>query len=311
MMESLSAENPYYNERKVKTNLMIVCFVHLSVVLVPLFLSYLASTFTPKEYVMRVGLADAPPGDSMDLPKEQVAALRNNETSAETPSPKTDLPKPSKIDDLPPQPVIQEPVVTPPVQETVPDKPKTPEKKTPEKKTPDKQPSKILTAEDIRRQIANQQKDPAKVAAANAAKAKANAEAKARADAAVKAAKARADAIASMKNTLGASGSYGTTRPGQTGVLAPDAVQKYYDKLTDYIRPLWREPDASSLNGSRPSVTIRLEIDKSGRVLSAKIDKASGIKVMDDSIKALIATLKTVPVPPEALIVPVTLMVSQ
>ncbi len=114
-----------------------------------------------------------------------------------------------------------------------------------------------------------------------------------------------------MKNTLGASGSYGTTRPGQTGVLAPDAVQKYYDKLTDYIRPLWREPDASSLNGSRPSVTIRLEIDKSGRVLSAKIDKASGIKVMDDSIKALIATLKTVPVPPEALIVPVTLMVSQ
>ncbi len=307
-------KDPYYNSRRARSVLFGVLLVHIAVIAVPLIYASLTEYFDPPLVVMKVGLVDLPPGDSPDAGQP---APDTPEVS--DPEPTFDLPPaPAQVDplpDLPPPPPKTETKVTPPKVEqkktdvAPPPPPKTETKVTPPKTNPPKTEQKkdppksnLLTADQIK--VNTNTRTQAQIEADR--RARAAAEAKAKADA-----KAREQLLADIRNAAGSKpGTYGTTDPGQKGILATKEIRDYYDQLNAYIRPKWSavSPSNTELGGSISRwPVLELTIEKNGTIRSAVVVTKSGNRKIDDAVELLRADLKAVPVPPQAITIRVTL----
>ena len=282
--------DPYYSSRRARSVLFGVLMVHIAIIAVPLIYASLTEYFDPPLIVMKVGLVDLPPGDSPDAGQPAPDTPVTSE-----PEPMLDLPAdPKQVDplpDLPPPPPKTETKVTPP---------KTNPPKTEQKKDPPK--SNLLTADQIK--VTTNTKSQAQIDADN--KARAAAEAKAKADA-----KAREQLLADIRSAAGSKpGTYGTTDPGQKGILATKEILDYYDQLNAYIRPKWSavSPANTEISGSISNwPVLELTIEKNGKIRSAVVVTKSGNRNIDDAVDLLRADLKAVPVPPQAITIRVTL----
>jgi len=303
------SNDPYFNARRAKIILFSVLLVHVCIVAVPMIFSMLTEYFDPPLIVMKVGIADLPLGDSPDAgqPAQADAASEPDPISID------DIPTPTKVDPLPPEPkVVQKktdvappkteqkkdppkqdvkPVTTPPKQ----DKPKTEQKKDPPK-------SNILKPEDIIKP--KNTKTQAQIDAERKAREAAE---KARQDAE----KARQQAIADIRSAAGTKpGTFGTTNPGEDGILATKEMRDYYEQLNAFIRPKWNAVSPSSIElGGKISnwPLVELTISKKGEVTNSVFVSQSGNKKIDDAVKLLLADLKVVPAPPQAAKIRVTL----
>lgn len=319
----ITGKDPYFNPKRARAILTGVLLMHVGLIAVPLIYSSLTDFFEPPLIVMKVGLADLPLGDSPD------AGAVADEPQLKTSEPEPvvsvdDLPKVQKPDDLPPEIVSHPPKVeNPPKQKTdtkVPveepppktktdTKPKVTPPKTEQKKDPPKTQTKqdppksnLLKPEDIIKP--KNTKTQAQIEAER--RAREAAEAKAKADA-----KARQDAIADIRAAAGTQqGRFGTTNPGQDGILATREMRNYYEQLNAFIRPKWNavSPSTTELSGKVANwPTIHLTIAKDGRITKAVIVSKSGNKAIDAAVEILLADLKVAPVPPQAATIPVTL----
>ncbi len=313
-----NGKDPYFNPKRARAILTGVLLMHVGLIAVPLIYSSLTDFFEPPLIVMKVGLADLPLGDSPDA--GAVADVPAPKTSE--PEPVLDLPPdPQKVDDLPPDippptPKVENPPPKPktdtkkPVEE-LPPKPKTDTKtnvkppkndppKTQTKQDPPK--SNLLKPEDIIKPK-NTTKTQAQIEAER--RAREAAEARAKADA-----RARQDLIADIRAAAGEQGRFGTTNPGQQGILATKEMRAYYETLNAYIRPKWNavSPSSVELSGKVANwPTIHLTIAKDGRITKAVVVSKSGNKAIDAAVEVLLKDLKVAPVPPQAATIPVTL----
>lgn len=298
--------DPYFNGRRSRVILVTVFFLHAAIIAVPLIYASLTEYFDPPVIVMKVGMADLPPGDAPDA-GEVAQNEPQQQVDEPDPAPVDSIPDPQKLDPLPdlppdPPPVVKQPdptpVVTPPKTEPKKDPPKTEPKKDPPKKDPPK--TTLLKPEDIKK--TPNTKTQAQLDAER--KAREAAEAKAKADA-----KARQDLIASIRNAA-TQGTAGTPNPGREGILATKEMRDYYDQLNAFIRPQWNAVSPSSVElGGKVSTwpVVDLTIAKNGTVSKAVIVSKSGNKAVDDAVDALLAKLKVVPAPPQAGVIRVTL----
>lgn len=306
--------DPYYSSRRARGVLFGVLLVHIAIIAVPMIYASLTEYFDPPLVVMKVGLVDLPPGDSPDAGQPAPDTPVTSE-----PEPMLDLPAdPKQVDplpDLPPPPPKTETKVTPPKVEqkktdvAPPPPPKTETKVTPPKTNPPKTEQKkdppksnLLTADQIK--VTTNTKSQAQIDAEN--KARAAAEAKAKADA-----KAREQLLADIRSAAGSKpGTYGTTDPGQKGILATKEIRDYYEQLNAYIRPKWSavSPANTELSGSISNwPVLELTIEKNGKIRSAIMVAKSGNRKIDDAAELLRTDLKAVPVPPQAITIRVTL----
>jgi len=301
-------KDPYFNPKRARAILTGVLLMHVAIILIPLIYASLTEFFDPPVIVMKVGLADLPLGDSPDA-----GAPADVPANTSEPDPVVsvdDIPNPQHVADLPPDlppppKTDPEPVVTPPKPKDdpkpaiTPPKPKDPPKQT---VTPPKDPPKssLLTADKIT--VKTNTKSQAQIDAER--KAREAAEAKAKADA-----KARQDAIAAIRDAA-QQGRYGTTDPGQNGILATKEMRDYYELLNAFIRPKWNavSPSSVELSGKIANwPSIDLTINKKGEVTKAVFVSQSGNRKIDDAVKVLLADLKVVPAPPQAGVIRVTL----
>ncbi len=314
-------KDPYFNPKRARAILTGVLLMHVGLIAVPLIYSSLTDFLEPPLIVMKVGLADLPPGDSPDAGAvaADVPAPKSSEPEpmdelpldpqkpadlppdlpppppkVETPpTPKVDTPPTPKIETPPPKTETKTNVKPPPKTQTKQDPPKTQTKQDPPK-------SNLLKPEDIIKP--KNTKTQAQIEAER--RAREAAEARAKADA-----KARQDAIAAIRDAA-KSGTYGTTNPGQQGILATKEMRDYYEQLNAYIRPKWNavSPSSVELSGKVANwPTIHLTIEKDGRITKAVIVSKSGNKAIDAAVETLLAGLKVAPVPPQAATIPVTL----
>ena len=314
-------KDPYFNPKRARAILTCVLLMHIGVIAVPLIYSSLTDYFDPPLIVMKVGLADLPLGDSPDAgaPADAVSAQTSE------PEPVTELPPdPQKVDDLPPDippptPKVENP---PPKQKTdtkVPVEEPPPKTKTDTKtnvKPPKSDPPKTQTKQDPKPKtlldskqinVTQNTKTQAEIDAERKAREAAEARAKA-------AAQARQQALADARSAAAGAvqGRFGTTNPGQEGVLASKEMRAYYEQLNIFIRPKWNavSPSSVELSGKVTNwPVINLTIAKDGRITNAVVAKKSGNKAIDAAVDALLATLRSAvaPAPPQTAVIPVTL----
>jgi len=303
--------DPYFNGRRSRVILVTVFFLHAAIIAVPLIYASLTEYFDPPVIVMKVGMADLPPGDAPDA--GEVAQNEPQQVDEPDPAPVDSIPDPQKLDPLPdpppvvkqpdPTPVVTPPKTDPPKTEPKKDPPKTEPKKDPPKTEPKKDPPKstLLKPEDIKKTPTNT-KTQAQLDAER--KAREAAEAKAKADA-----KAREALIADIRSAA-TQGTAGTPNPGREGILATKEMRDYYEQLNAFIRPQWNAVSPSSVELGGKVTTwpvVDLTIAKNGTVSKAVIVSKSGNKAVDDAVDALLAKLKVVPAPPQAGVIRVTL----
>ena len=312
---SVQNSDPYFSPKRTRNILFCVLLAHISIVAVPLIYSSLTDYFDPPLVVMKVGLADLPLGDSPDA-GQPTTADAPSKTEPDPPS-VDDLPDPAKVDPLPPEPKVQQKVDPPPQAKVDPPKPKTEQKKDPppknvqakvdppkpkteQKKDPPPK-SNVLKPTDInvtRTTKTQDQIDAEKKAAREAEEARRKAE------------RERNELIAGIQRDASKPGRFGTTDPGQQGILGTREMRDYYEQLNAFIRPKWSRvsPSTIELNGKISNwPVVELTIAKDGSVTKSSIVSASGNSKLDDAARALLADLKTVPVPPQAIRISVTL----
>ncbi len=315
-MDAAILKDPYANPKRAKAILFGVLLMHFCIIAVPFIYASLTEFFDPPVIVMKVGLADLPLGDSPEAGAP--ADIPSPTTSEPDPVSVDDIPDPQSVPDLPPEQKIEPPPkveqkVEPKVEQKVeppPVKPKVetkmPVEPPPKAKPKDNPPkSTVLKPEDINIKPRNTNtKTQAQIDAER--KAREAAEAKAKADA-----RAREQLIADIRNAAGSqAGRYGTTNPGQEGVLATKEMRDYYDQLVAFIRPKWNavSPSSVELSGNISNwPSVDLTISKKGEVTKAVIVSQSGNKAIDSAVKTLLADLKVVPAPPQAGVIRVTL----
>ena len=253
---------------------------------------------------MNVGMADLPAGDSLDSGDIASSELPTPANEPELP-PVESLQDPTPPPELPPEVKQPEPVpITQPKTQTPKNPPKTQPKPDPQPKTqtPKDPPktSKYLSAAEItvNRNTKTQAQIDAERKAREAAEAKAKATAKER------------EALIAALRSAASQGASGTPNPGREGILATKEMRDYYDRLVAFLQPQWIAVSPSNIElGGKVSTwpVIDLTIAKDGTVNRAVIVGKSGNKAVDDSVSALLANLKVVPVPPQATTIRVTL----
>ncbi|MCP4180044.1 MAG: TonB C-terminal domain-containing protein [bacterium] len=77
------------------------------------------------------------------------------------------------------------------------------------------------------------------------------------------------------------------------------SMLNYYDKVRSSLYSLWKQPSRAAIGSSNPSVLISISVNSSGKVVSAKIIRKSGVSVMDRSVMKLLSSLSRLPKPPE------------
>jgi TonB family protein len=80
-----------------------------------------------------------------------------------------------------------------------------------------------------------------------------------------------------------------------------NAQAAYYQSVSEYIYPRWKQPSKKLTGGSRAAAVVHIEIDSSGRVQSASISRKSGIGAMDISVQKLLESLRSLPRPPKGI----------
>ncbi len=318
MINGQTGKDPYFNSKRLQIILSGVLLVHVGVIVIPLIYSSLTEYFDPPLVVMKVGLADLPLGDSPDA---GAPASVPEVTAEPDPVSVDDIPNPQKIDPLPPEQKIEpppktdtpppkpkddpKPVVTPPKPKDEPKqtvKPKDPPKQTKTETKTDPPKSNLLTADKIN--VKTNTKSQAQIDADRRAREAAQAKAKADAE-------ARQRALADLRAAAGTQqGRYGTTNPGEKGILATKEMRDYYEQLNAFIRPKWNavSPSSVELSGKISNwPVVELTIEKDGSIRSAVVVSKSGNKKIDDAVEMLRADLKAVPVPPQAVKIRVTL----
>ena len=311
-------DDPYFNPKRAQAILFGVLLAHIGVIAVPLIYNSLTEYFDPPLVVMKVGLADLPLGDSPDAGQPSPAV----EPTKTDPAPVEEFSDPTPVDPLPPEKIIEPPPqakVDPPKQKIDPP----PQTKVDPPKQKVDPPKTVQTKVDPPKPKTDQKKDPPKstvlkpteinVTRTTKTQAQIDAEKKAEREAEEarrKAERARQELIAGIQRDASQSGKYGTTDPGQDGILATKEMRDYYTLLTKFIYPKWTavSPSTIELSGKISNwPVVELTIAKDGRVTNSGIVSASGNKKLDDAARALLAELKTVPVPPQAIRIPVTL----
>lgn len=291
-------KNLYCSKERVYRFFWYVLGVHLVLVACPWF-GELFRSGEPEEpplFVVDPGNGN-PKGDSLDIPKEE------DSIGAEL----AEEPPPSEPEPVPEEPPAPEPPPPPEPDPVAPPAPKPPEKKPePPKKPEQKKKPKILTADQIKMTNKRVKVKPTtpKVKPATPRLTAAQIERQ----------RERRRMLESLNGTGSAAGRglrYGDPDGGLKGLVAKREVRNYLEKLDAYIQPLWKQPNVYELDQKLPSATFIVSIDKSGRVLSVKMERPSGVRAMDESVQEVIRKLTNavVPPPPYALSVPVTLRV--
>lgn len=93
----------------------------------------------------------------------------------------------------------------------------------------------------------------------------------------------------------------GGTNGGQGVQGNPDQDSEYYGRVGAYLKSRWQQPSRALIGGSKPSVNIKMRVDERGQIISATIERRSGVQVMDASVERLLAEVKALPVPPHAM----------
>lgn len=306
-------KDPYFSLKRAQGILVGVLMFHVGILIVPLIFAALSDYFVePPVFVMKVGMADLPLGDSPDAGPPPAA-----QTDPEPALPSVDdFPDPTGVEPLPDLPPPPPKIETPPPKtetkktDVAPPKPKDPPKE--QKKDPPKEQKKdppksnLLTKDDI----IKTQKTQAQIDAERRKQREAE-EARRKAEAARKAAEdARKALIAGIQQDASQPGKFGTQNPGQDGVLLTKEMRAYYDQLVAFIQPKWNNvsPSAIELSGNISRwPAVDLTIAKDGSISKAVFVSPSGNKKIDDAVKQLLADLKVVPKPPEAGVIRVTL----
>jgi len=89
-------------------------------------------------------------------------------------------------------------------------------------------------------------------------------------------------------------GSQGTVR------LPPELLD-YFRKLEEAVRDAWVLPESVARDAGKLVVTLRIVIEKDGRVSDSRIERSSGNVYFDESVRRAIRKASPLPVPPEQL----------
>lgn len=280
-------EDPYTTTARRKRITVFVVFAHAAVIFIPLVYLICKEYFSPIEPVapaVQVKLVEIPKGDSLKVAPDSKAGEVNN---IPDPIPYIEPVKP----DVKPKP---KPEVKPEVKPKP--KPEAKQEVKPDKKAIVKPPEKpktggLLTADQIKvnRDVVNK---------GTATKPDNKAQNKNTSG------KTNDKALADIKNLMSGSGAKQTFGDPTSSSVAGE---KYLGELKAYIESRWQQPALG--DSGRPSVTIELTIDAKGRVTAKRIIAKSSFGALNASAESLLASLKTVPVPPKAMTVPVTLQI--
>lgn len=290
-----SGRDPYEKPGRFTRITIFVVILHIAVFVLPWIWFNFLKPEEAKVFVMSASLVEMPKGNSLDVPH------------AQSPAPeKTDLP------DIPDIPDVPDKIPEPPKPQPQPQPPKPAPKPTPVPKplpkpvpNPKAKPKpKYLSADDIRKQIEKQRKNPAN-------RQRSQAEAAARKRAAREAARAAAERNRILREAAAAANRrYGTPDGGSRGAPATKEFYNYIDRLTGILYQQWDQPTSTELKKRGIFVFVTLQIGADGTV-QTKNFKPSGNAVMDQSVRQLLRKLRVVPQPPGgAMTVPVKLIVS-
>jgi TonB family protein len=83
--------------------------------------------------------------------------------------------------------------------------------------------------------------------------------------------------------------------PGDT---SSSRIPEYYERVSAFLYDIWNQPSKAELKGVKPTVSLFLKVDSSGKILSSSITRPSGISPMDASVNELLKTLDSIPPPP-------------
>ena len=276
---------------KGKTKRVIVWFVigaHVVLILIPGIVFALMEWMKPeKPVVHKVTLTNKIPGSN----QQSETNTTSEPDSGDLPDPPTDVsdvpempqpkPQPPQPKPQPPQPKPQPPQPTPKPKP----KPKTPPKKvTPVQKRP--------TAEDIRKKI---QRNPNRNKTAK-----------------VNPSPRQPKNInisrnpGSRKNYLSdlASDIKDSARQGSSGnSINTGAALSYYDSVGSFLERLWERdrPNSAAIGGRKPVVVVEFTVAPGGSIISKRIIRKSGVRVVDASVERLLARISSLPQPPQGI----------
>lgn len=102
----------------------------------------------------------------------------------------------------------------------------------------------------------------------------------------------------------------GTTAEGNGGKGAPGGtpngaeVTKYFSEVGETFRPIWKQykPVSTVATGDELIARVRVRIDSSGRVESARLVRSTGNQEVDASVEKAFPEFRSVPPPPSALL---------
>ncbi len=275
LSEFYREEDTLTDKARTKRVFVSVMLFHILFIAGPfLFFAIWEKFYDKKPMIMHVSLvppslekSTEPPGNPPPPVKEEPKPVKKQE-----PEPEEEPPAPPET---PPVKVPEKPVVEPPVKT---EKQKVPTEK-PVPKPPDvktwtpKKPAEIKTSNTV-------VKGKAPTPKINAS------------DLEARLKKIQSQCKVTSTNT-------GPVTPGPIGNPNVSGTMKasYYDQVTLFLYDLWEQPSKAEVNNQKPSVTVHIAIDASGNVKSASIVKKSGMPAMDASVEALLAKIKTVPLP--------------
>lgn len=92
----------------------------------------------------------------------------------------------------------------------------------------------------------------------------------------------------------------GAARPAAPA-FPPDAMALYQARLAQHLERNKRYPRDAQLRRQQGIVHLQFAMDAAGRVLSAKVARASGYVLLDEEVPAMLRRAEPLPVPPPGL----------
>ncbi len=265
--------------RKIPVLYAVVAVLHCLLIFLPLWYFELRQ---PKQKVnlfrVKIGPSELSSGPVVGPPERARRSLSK-------PQPEPDVPKPQPK--APEEPVVQQRSV-PPTEPKIPSlkKPVPKKQNKPSKPVPKKQNKPAKTA-------AKKQNKPAKTVPKKTVKPKRSPQ-----DGVFQSEPAVMDPRTPVGNRNAAQ-THGKKFDGKApGGGANADLTRYGKNLERAIYSKWKQPAQSHIGDSRPETVVEFTLSSSGKVLSSRIVSPSGNPAMEESVKALLATLDILPVPP-------------
>lgn len=89
--------------------------------------------------------------------------------------------------------------------------------------------------------------------------------------------------------------------PGAASAVAGNAVPTWQGSLRAHLERHKRYPEVAQFRRQQGVSTIRFVIDRAGRVLTARLERASGHTSLDEEALALLDRAQPLPLPPEEI----------